>query len=146
SLGTLSTGGRALQTLSVGSGMWLSSSVAYSGREFITGHDFYGNPISRMAAAENATIGLARGKADVILPAVARPIAGALGRGGQMMASAGHSIARRLPFFGGGVGPGAESAYQFKLGEDIVHFNKHYEEFKEVFGFENYTVQDYVND
>jgi hypothetical protein len=27
-----------------------------------------------------------------------------------------------------------------------LHFNKHYEEFKEVFGFKNYSVQDYVND
>ncbi len=104
SLGTLSTGGRALQTLSVGSGLWLSGSVAYSGSEAITGHDFYGNQISRMAAAKNAGLTLLLGKADVILPVVAKPLAGTFGRSRQMMANAGRSVFGRMAFFGRGVG------------------------------------------
>jgi hypothetical protein len=37
-------------------------------------------------------------------------------------------------------------SYNFKSDEDIIHFNKHYDEFINVFGIKNYSLQDYVND
>jgi hypothetical protein len=36
--------------------------------------------------------------------------------------------------------------YKFKPGLDIEHYEKHLDQFEKVFGFENYTLEDYIHD